>query len=143
MPGIVEFPTLVQEARDQFGDLFENECQRRHCAEDLTRLIVAERKTVLGIQDEFAQTTDQSCRNRSLTQAPWEFQALNQRRLERLQEAQVGPCEGVGIPSVRTIGKAGRAMVKETLRKMLSWPIDQVTERGLPFERVVAQLRIL
>lgn len=85
MPGIVEFPTVVQQALDQYGDLFDNECQRRHFAEYLTGLIVAERKTVLGIHDEFAQTTDQSCLNRFLTEAPWEAQALNRRRLERLQ----------------------------------------------------------
>jgi hypothetical protein len=27
MPGIVEFPKLVQDALAQFGDLFANECQ--------------------------------------------------------------------------------------------------------------------
>ena len=55
MPAIVEFPTVVHEALAQFGDLFANECQRRHFAEYLTGLFVAERKTVLGIHDEFAQ----------------------------------------------------------------------------------------
>ena len=64
MPGIVEFPRLVQDALAQYGDLFANECQRRHFAEYLTGLIVAERKTVLGIHDEFARITDQSCLNR-------------------------------------------------------------------------------
>ena len=86
MPGIVEFPKLVQDALAQYGDLFANECQRRHFAEYLTGLIVAERKTVLGIHDEFAQTTDQSCLNRFLTEAAWDVEALNQRRLERLQK---------------------------------------------------------
>jgi len=86
MPGIVEFPKLVQDALDHYGDLFDNERQRRHFAEYLTGLIVAERKTVLGIHDEFAQTTDQSCLNRFLTEAPWDVLALNQRRLERLQD---------------------------------------------------------
>ena len=68
MPGIIEFPKLVHDALAQYGDLFANECQRRHLAEYLTGLIVAERKTVLGIHDEFAQTTDQSCLNRFLTE---------------------------------------------------------------------------
>jgi hypothetical protein len=86
MPAIVDFPTVVQDALDQFGDLFASEPQRRHFAEYLTGLIIAQRKTVLGIHDEFAQTTDQSCLNRFLTQAPWDVEALNQRRLERLQE---------------------------------------------------------
>src|SRR5215210_3239249 len=57
MPGIVEFPKLVRDALAQYGDLFANECQRRHLAEYLTGLFVAERKTVLGINGEFAHTT--------------------------------------------------------------------------------------
>ena len=85
MPGIIEFPKVVQDALSQFGDLFHNECQRRHFAEYLTGLFVAERKTVLGIHGEFAQTTDQSCLNRFLTDADWDVQALNQRRLDELQ----------------------------------------------------------
>src|SRR3954469_11872398 len=70
MPGIIEYPKLVQDALARYADLFENECQRRHFAEYLTGLFVAERKTVLGIHDEFARTTDQSCLNRFLTEAP-------------------------------------------------------------------------
>jgi uncharacterized protein YndB with AHSA1/START domain len=86
MPGIIEFPQVVQDALAQFGDLFANEPQRRHFAEYLTGLMIAERKTVLGIHDEFARTTDQSCLNRFLTQAPWDAQDLNQRRLDLLQK---------------------------------------------------------
>jgi len=86
MPGIVEFPKIVQDALRQYGDLFGNACQRRHFAEYLTGLFIAERKTVLGIHSEFAQTTDQSCLNRYLTEACWDVQALNQRRLDQLQE---------------------------------------------------------
>jgi DDE superfamily endonuclease len=86
MPGIIEFPQVVRDALAQYGDLFANECQRRHFAEYLTGLMVAERKTVLGINREFAQTTDQSCLNRFLTDAPWDIEALNGRRLEQLQK---------------------------------------------------------
>jgi hypothetical protein len=86
MPAIIEFPQVVQDALAQFGDLFENEPQRRHFAEYLTGLIIAERKTVLGIHDEFARTTDQSCLNRFLTEAPWDVEDLNQRRLDLLQK---------------------------------------------------------
>ena len=86
MPGIVEFPKVVQDALTQFGDLFANECQRRHFAEYLTGLMVAERKTVLGINGEFAETTDQSCLNRFLTNAKWDVAVLNERRLEALQK---------------------------------------------------------
>src|SRR5215210_2593219 len=73
MPGIIEFPQVVQEALAQF-------------AEYLTGLMIAERKTVLGIHDEFARTTDQSCLNRFVTEAPWDVQDLNRRRLDLLQK---------------------------------------------------------
>jgi len=86
MAGIIDFPTVVQEALQQFGDLLPNEPQRRHFAEYLTGLFVAERKNVSGINREFAQTTDQSCLNRFLTDADWDVTQLNQRRLDFLQQ---------------------------------------------------------
>jgi hypothetical protein len=86
MPGIIEYPQVVQDAVATYGDLFRNECQRRHFAEYLTGLMVAERKTVLGINREFAETTDQSCLNRFLTDTVWDVQTLNQRRLDELQK---------------------------------------------------------
>lgn len=85
MAGIVEFPQIVQEALRNFGDLLPNEPQRRHFAEYLTGLFVADRKNIAGINRAFAQTTDQSCLNRFLTAADWDVAQLNQRRLELLQ----------------------------------------------------------
>jgi hypothetical protein len=87
MPAIVDFPTVVQEALALFGDLFDTEPARRHFAEYLTGLIVAENKTVSGINREFALTTDQSCLNRWLTEVQWDVTALNDRRLAWLQQA--------------------------------------------------------
>src|SRR4051794_22681126 len=86
MAGIIDFPQVVQEALGVFGDLLPNEPQRRHFAEYLTGLFVADRKNVSGINREFAQTTDQSCLNRFLTAADWDVRALNQRRLDALQD---------------------------------------------------------
>ncbi len=86
MPGIIEFPQVVQDAVAQFGDLFANEPQRRHFAEYLTGLMIAERTSVLGINREFAQTTDQSCLNKFLTEVDWDVQLLNERRLQWLQQ---------------------------------------------------------
>jgi hypothetical protein len=86
MPGIIDFPKLVQDALTRYGELFANRCQRRHFAEYLTGLLVAERETVLGIHDEFARTTDQSCLDRYLTEAEWDAQALNDRPLESLRK---------------------------------------------------------
>lgn len=86
MPGIVEFPKVVRDAVGEFGDLFASEPQRRHFAEYLTGLMVADRKTVLGIHGEFASISDQSCLNRFLTEVPWDVEALNERRIELLQK---------------------------------------------------------
>jgi DDE superfamily endonuclease len=86
MPGIVEFPQVVQEAQQYFADLFVCEPQRRHFGEYLTGLILAERKTVRGINGEFAETTDQSCLNKFLTEVEWDVGSLNQRRLQLHQE---------------------------------------------------------
>jgi hypothetical protein len=85
MPGIVDFPSVVYDALYAFGDLFKNEPERRHFAEYLTGLMIAERKTVSGINSEFAVTTDQSCLNRFLTEVPWDATELNRRRLEWMQ----------------------------------------------------------
>jgi hypothetical protein len=97
MPGIIDFPQIVQEAVDQFSDLLPNEPQRHHFAEYLTGLFVADRKNVSGIQREFAHTTDQSCLNRFLTQADWDVEQFNQRRLDWLQQDPTTPYSEQGI----------------------------------------------
>ncbi len=86
MPAIVEYPQVVQDALEQFDDLFANEPQRRHFAEYLTGLMVARNKTVSGISDELVDATDQSCLNRFLTSVDWDEAAVNERRLELLQQ---------------------------------------------------------
>jgi hypothetical protein len=85
MPTIVNFPTVVKDALDIFGDLFANEPERRHFAEYLTGLMIAEKKTGSGMNWEFVVTMDQSCLNRWLTEVSWDVNALNDRRLEWLQ----------------------------------------------------------
>ncbi len=100
MPTIVDFPTIVQEALTAFGSVFDTEAARRHFAEYLTGLIVAENKTVSGINREFALTTDQSCLNRWLTEVAWDVTALHDRRLAWLQQA----------PQTRDSGRGGIAI---------------------------------
>ena len=85
MPAIVEFPQVVVEALPDFADIFSCEPQRRHFAEYITGLLVARKKNVSAINREFANTTDQSCLNRFLTDVVWDEKALNERRLEVLQ----------------------------------------------------------
>lgn len=97
MPGIVEFPQVVQDAVKQFGDLFANEPQRRHFSECLTGLMIAERKSVLGINREFAQTTDQSCLNEFLTEVDWDVEAPS------TSGGWIG-CSGTPARAIRTVG---------------------------------------
>src|SRR3954454_8842851 len=125
MPGIVAFPTLIQDALEHYGDLFDNECQRRHFAEYLTGLFVAERKTVLGINGEFAQTTDQSCLNRFLSDAPWEAEALNGRRLEQLQKDPATRYSDQGvIPIDNTLSDRDGMLIPDA-----GWYWDHAEER--------------
>ena len=93
MPTIVDFPAIVQKALATFGDLFDTEPARRHFTKYLTGLIVAENKTVSGINREFVVTTDQSCLNRWLTEVSWDVQALNDRRLAWLQQGSQDPLQ--------------------------------------------------
>lgn len=86
MPGIVEFPTIVRQATQQFGGVFANQPERRHFAEYLTGLLVAAKKNVSGINAEFAATTDQSCLNRWITEVAWDETELNRQRLAWLQQ---------------------------------------------------------
>jgi DDE superfamily endonuclease len=81
MPPIVDFPTVVKDALAIFGDVFDTEPARHHCAEYLTGLLVAEHKTVSGINRECAVTTDPSCLNRWWTEVAWDAKALHDRRL--------------------------------------------------------------
>ena len=85
MPGIVAFPTIVEQAVDEFGWMFANTPERWHFAEYLTGLMVAGRKNVSAINAEFTQATDQSCLNRWITQVPWDVDQLNEHRLAWLQ----------------------------------------------------------
>jgi hypothetical protein len=87
MPAIMEFPTVVKEARDEFGSFFANEPERKHFAEYLTGLMIAHKKNVSAINREFAVTTDQSCLNRWITAADWDEEAFNLKRLEWLQKS--------------------------------------------------------
>ena len=86
MAGIIAFPHVVQQALQDFGDLFANEPQRRHFAEYLTGLYVADRKTVSAINAPFANSRDPSCLNRFLHLDTWDVQMLNRRRLDLLQQ---------------------------------------------------------
>lgn len=103
MPAIVEYPEIVKKAMKDFGDIFKNEPEREHFAEYLTGLFVASRKSVLGINSEFVQTTDQSCLNRWLTEAKWDVQQLNEKRLALLQNDPTTKYSAQGVIAIDNV----------------------------------------
>ena len=86
MRTIVSHPSIVHEAMLEFiGDHFENNAQRKHCANYLTGLLIGNNKTVTGITDGMLNTSDQSCLNRFLTSVEWDHEELNASRINWLQ----------------------------------------------------------
>ena len=86
MAAIVQFPSVVKELLETFRSVFPDKRTREHFGEYLTGLLVARRKNVSAINREFAQTTDQSCLNRWITQSKWDVAELNRLRLAWLQQ---------------------------------------------------------
>ncbi len=77
MPGIVEFPEVVQDDARDFGYLFSFEPLRRHFAEYLTGLMLAQNETDTGINGETATTSAQCFRHRFLTAVDGGVEQLN------------------------------------------------------------------
>lgn len=103
MPAIVGFPQLVEEAVAHFGPLFVNRPERDHLGQYLTGLLIAQNKTVSGIAREFADSPDQSCLNRFITQVPWDPKQLNERRLQWLQEDPLARYSDQGTISIDNV----------------------------------------
>jgi len=84
---ILEYPSIVLEARDLFAGVFSNRPQQDNFARYLTGLYVCRRKTVSQINREFVMNqADQSSLNRWLNEAPWDARELNDERLKLMQQ---------------------------------------------------------
>jgi len=84
---IISPPKIVQNALDEFlAPLFKNKPQRKHLANYLTGLMISDNKTVSGMTDEMPNASDQSCLNRFLTEVEWDENAVNEVRIEWLQQ---------------------------------------------------------
>ena len=84
---IITPPKIVQDALDEFlAPLFKNNPQRKHLANYLTGLMIAENKTVTGMTSELPNASDQSCLNRFLTEVEWDENAVNEARIDWLQQ---------------------------------------------------------
>jgi Transposase DDE domain. len=84
---IIHPPKIVQNAVDEFlAPLFKNKPQRKHLANYLTGLMISENKTIAGMTAEMPNASDQSCLNRFLTEVEWDEHAVNQARIDWLQQ---------------------------------------------------------
>ena len=87
MPAIIHPPSIVERAMVDFiAEHFDNNPQRKHCANYLTGLLLARSKTVAGITDEIVNASDQSCLNRFMNDVDWDHEELNAARINWLQQ---------------------------------------------------------
>jgi hypothetical protein len=145
MPTIVEFPQVVREAINEFGDLFSCEPQRRHFAESLTGLMVAANKTVTAIDDALIDHD-----GKFIEDVGWFWDRAEDRNkiAHDYLIANYVCTSGKHYPlEFRRFKKreqcgACRAMLAETLRATLGWVIQQVREFGNDHNHVLAKLRL-
>jgi len=84
---IITPPKIVRDALDEFlAPLFKNNPQRKHLANYVTGLMISDNKTVAGMTDQMPNASDQSCLNRFLTEVEWDEQAMNDERIQWLQQ---------------------------------------------------------
>jgi hypothetical protein len=79
---IVEFPQIVNENLAHFAPVFATREQLKHFCEYVTGLIAGDKATVTAINDLFVNQNDQSSLNKFLTQASWDENDLNRRRVQ-------------------------------------------------------------
>lgn len=79
---IVGFPHIVNDNLAHFAPVFATREQQKHFCEYVTGLIAGDKATVSAINDLFVQHNDQSALNKFLTQASWDEQELNRRRIQ-------------------------------------------------------------
>ena len=84
---IITPPKIVQDALNEFlAAQLHNNPQRKHLAHYLTGLMIADNKTITGMTNEMPNASDQSCLNRFLTEVDWDHHAMNQSRIDWLQQ---------------------------------------------------------
>lgn len=86
---IIKPPETVQKTIDEFfAPLFKNQPQRDHFTHYVTGLSIAGNKTVSGMTSEMPNASDQSCLNRFMTEVEWDEHAVNQARIDMMQESE-------------------------------------------------------
>ena len=103
---IVDFPEIVSQNIKHFGSIFSTREQQKHFCEYVSGLIAGDEATITSINALYLNKNDQSSLNKFITQAKWDEDELNQRRisleLSRLRERPASE-------------KAGRLIIDDTM----------------------------
>ena len=88
MPIVAPAP-VVTEHTSVFRDLFDNQCQFRHCQHYVTGLIVLPNKSMANMARCVLDSANKTNLSRFLSETPWREDAVNRRRIRfMLQQTQ-------------------------------------------------------
>jgi SRSO17 transposase len=88
IPAVTPAP-VVTEHTSVFRDLFNNQCQFRHCQHYVTGLIVLPNESMANMARCVLDSADKTNLSRFLSEAPWREDAVNRRRMRfMLQQTQ-------------------------------------------------------
>lgn len=94
---IVAIPPSIETGLAPYRDLFLRIETYQHIKEYCTGLVVLEKPSINRLAACLVEGPAQSSINKALTQSPWSREAVNQRRLERIQPHHRGKGQRIGI----------------------------------------------
>lgn len=87
---IIKPAALVEKHAEVFQEIFENKNQYEHFQNYLTGLMVLENKSLSNISRCLIESADKTNLSRFLSQAPWEEEQVNQKRISYMVEQTLG-----------------------------------------------------
>ena len=86
-------PVVVEHAQ-VFRELFENRCQFQHFENYLTGLMVLANKSMANISRCLLESADKTNLSRFFSEAPWEQEQVNEKRISPTCWSRRRPCGG-------------------------------------------------
>lgn len=86
---IVRIAPVVGNNSEAFRDLFDNQREFRHFENYLTAIMVLENKSLANISRSIIESADKTNLSRFFSQAPWEEEEINERRIKYMMEQTV------------------------------------------------------
>lgn len=87
---IIKPAEVVEEHAEVFQNLFENKKQYQHFQNYVTALIVLENKSLANISRCLIESADKTNLSRFFSQAPWQEEEINQKRISYMMEQTKG-----------------------------------------------------